>query len=92
MTPAQQVLYVGTAAVVVAANAFWMPGRASQIKRSLEHCIQSGMEESVRVMMLQAFQGSIGSYDTPAYRVALLQICLANQSTPSASPIIERSM
>jgi len=85
LPPPLQVLIVGLAAIIVAANAFWLqPGNvnALTIQNAFGLYMKSSVSDQVRAAVLDAFLGHAGPYDT----TMLVQIVLNNHADLESKP------
>ncbi|KDQ14505.1 hypothetical protein BOTBODRAFT_32630 [Botryobasidium botryosum FD-172 SS1] len=86
LSPPLQVFAVGLAAIIVAANAFWLqPGNVyqSNIREALEQYIKSGASSRVQEAIFSSFAEHDGTFNTSACKDKLVQIVLNNHNSMS---------
>jgi len=79
LPPPLQVFTVGLAAIVVAADAFWLhPGNidVQNIQHAFDLYIESGASDQARVAVLDAYSGLAEPYNTSTSEAKLFQIVL----------------
>jgi len=79
LPPQLQVLTFGLAAIIVAANAFWLqPGdvHALDVESAFTLYITSGASEEVKAAIMSTVSGLTGPYSTPTYKAKLVEIVL----------------
>jgi len=95
LCPPLQVVTVGLAAIIVAANSFWLqPGdvHAWDILKAFKLYIKSGASALVRGEVISTLSNLAGPYNSPTYKAQLIQIVLnAHKGFGESEPSVSRA-